>query len=363
MPPPRLSDLTEKPIRGATEEAREGALIESRPALVPPRDPAGEAAPTYACRRHLGDLERLVKELLDCSSVSGVLAESVWQNGASSGLEFDFVYLKGGNRHALWGLRERPFGADYEALPESWRTQHPDPNALPLVRFRQQAPDQPDRDEPSESFQKLEALRQDARLHVRLFTEVVAKALPEWGTENADQLRQMTEWTAGWPADFRFARFPTVADEKPRLTQHSFTLDVDDTEITKRLKKWLSAPDTCASPRIRVHFKHAQPKTATQADGVLEDPAELDKALVALAQVRDQAIGPLELVITGAADKSDDAARNVKLSERRALWVLERVKHLGFAKAQTVAVGETRAGDGPDEELADRWVEMTVSSP
>ena len=319
----------------------DGSPPPSAPALVRPQPPVSAPIP---CRRVSSDLDDLIALLLDAASVGLRLNCDRYTNGETTDLTIDFE-LTGGAKVVRWSVPGIAATIEGTHRPAVTMDRHDLGVDLPP--------------ESSVSPAALDRVRREIRRHLRLFVEVVAVAVPQWGARNIAQLDEMSRWVDSWPREPAVRRFPVVAGEQPSNSFTDATLH-DIAEHVGAIRNWLNTPTTCKVPELRVHFQHARPRQLAEAQAVLADPAELDAVLAALADLVDRTLVPLRLTIHGRTDASGTTRGNRDLAVRRAEWVRDRVAHFRFGAVTLRGFGESQAS-GPVRNPADRRVDLFVT--
>ncbi|MCP5048557.1 MAG: hypothetical protein GY940_15415 [bacterium] len=117
---------------------------------------------------------------------------------------------------------------------------------------------------------------------------------------------------------------------------------------------------------IRVHFQYNQPETLEQLEGVVSEPVEIERVVKQINHVHRYADGAVRLSLHGFTDRSGNKAHNEELSERRARWLLdrlrERIRPLPFNSIETEGFGEEKATSPDDRSPDDRYVKVIMRS-
>jgi outer membrane protein OmpA-like peptidoglycan-associated protein len=230
-------------------------------------------------------------------------------------------------------------------------TENPDATKVPSVIYTARPPDE---ESASKTAGDLEMFRSDARLYIRFFRELVADAVPVWGELNKPKLQTMDSWALSWKSheterwvvvpsadakdndskDEEHPNWHPNADgaagrgkgERPIRTEPiEFYLQVDD-ELRELLKRKMGETGVCEAPPLTIHFNLDRPRSLSDERGVLANPEELEQAAKELKFLLSMTRVKLKITVQGQTDSSGPRLHNKKLSERRAEWVIDRLR-------------------------------------
>jgi outer membrane protein OmpA-like peptidoglycan-associated protein len=303
----------------------------------------------------------LIDDLLNAKAVLLDLNRLSYPTHRTSTLGIDFQAKTGKDKERNWEYSEalKPTG---------------NPQALkwPSVNFSS-APPASNR-QPSTSPAVLERFRNEGLRHLRLFREVVGEVDPAWWSKHQTELQKMERWLASWKT-FEVERWAVVPGEPekssgdnreapPTKTETlTVSLAVDET-LARKIKEKLGQPGTCEVSPLTVHFNLGRPYSLADEQGVLPNPEEVEAAARELKRIIETARVKLRFTVRGQTDSSGSKSHNVRLSHRRAQWLLDRLrKHplgLNLKNARVEGYGESLAPRNPRVSPADRIATILV---
>ncbi|MCP5195917.1 MAG: OmpA family protein [Gammaproteobacteria bacterium] len=309
------------------------------------------------CGHRWNDLKDLIDELLNAKEVVLDLSRLTYSRQRLSTLGIDFQKRNGSDRLRHWN-----YGETLQPLPTSkW----------PSVFFLSAHPESR---KASTSLADLESFRKEADRHLRLFRDVVSEIAPEWWKKHQASLKIMERWVASWQGFERAKCVLEPGEPEPSMKEGrhappnstetlNFSLSIDE-DFIKKLKEKLGQSEICEVHPLKVHFNFDRPYSLADEHGVLPYPAEVETAAQALKKIISTAKVKLQFTISGQTDSAGSRSYNETLSQRRAKWLLKRLKNhplgLDLKNVKIIGHGETLARPKPAFNPAERIAVISV---